>query len=54
MRVVRLEVLTPSRLSPGQRELYDEIAGGARAAGPQLFALTDGAGGLIGPLNAML
>jgi 4-carboxymuconolactone decarboxylase len=54
MRVTRLELLTPSRLSPGQRELYDEIAGGPRAAGPQLFALTDGAGALNGPFNAML
>jgi 4-carboxymuconolactone decarboxylase len=54
MRVARLEVLTPSKLSPGQRALYDEIAGGPRAAGPQLFALTDGAGGLTGPFNAML
>ena len=52
--MARLEVLTPSRLSPGQRELYDEIAGGPRAAGPQLFALTDDAGGLNGPFNAML
>jgi 4-carboxymuconolactone decarboxylase len=52
--MTRLEVLTPSRLSPEQRGLYDEIAGGPRALGPQLFALTDGAGGLNGPFNAML
>lgn len=50
----RLPVLRPDELSPEQRELYAEINSGRRAANPQLFALTDEAGGLTGPFNAML
>jgi 4-carboxymuconolactone decarboxylase len=50
----RLPMLRPADLSDDQRELYDEIAGGPRAAGPQLFALTAPDGGLNGPFNAML
>jgi 4-carboxymuconolactone decarboxylase len=50
----RLPVLTPDRLDAPARALYDSITTGPRAAGPQLFALTDAAGGLTGPFNAML
>jgi 4-carboxymuconolactone decarboxylase len=50
----RLPVLRPDELSPEQRALYAEINSGRRAANPQLFALTDEAGGLTGPFNAML
>jgi AhpD family alkylhydroperoxidase len=49
-----LHRFTPDELDPAQRELYDAIAGGPRAAGPQLFALTDADGRLNGPFNAML
>ena len=44
--------LIPEELTADQRRLYDVIAGGARASGP--FALTDAAGALNGPFNAML
>jgi 4-carboxymuconolactone decarboxylase len=50
----RLAVLRPDELSEEQRQLYAEIAGGPRASGLQLFALTDADGGLNGPFNAML
>jgi 4-carboxymuconolactone decarboxylase len=50
----RLGKLAVTELDAGQRELYDAIAGGPRSQGPQLFALTDEAGGLEGPFNAML
>jgi 4-carboxymuconolactone decarboxylase len=50
----RLPKPTPDDLDPAQRELYDEITGGPRAAGPQRFALTDDTGALNGPFNAML
>ena len=46
--------LRPSELTPAQAELYARIAGGPRAAGPQLFALTDSEGRLNGPFDAML
>lgn len=52
--VTRLPILAPADLDDQQRALYDAIAGGPRAAGPRLFALTDEAGGLNGPFNAML
>jgi 4-carboxymuconolactone decarboxylase len=47
-------MLAPADLDDQQRALYDAIAGGPRAAGPRLFALTDAAGRLNGPFNAML
>lgn len=50
----RLAKLSPAELDEPQRALYDAIASGPRARGPQLFALTDDAGGLEGPFNAML
>jgi 4-carboxymuconolactone decarboxylase len=52
--MTRLPHPTPDRLDPAQRALYDEITGGPRAAGPQRFPLTDDAGRLTGPFNAML
>ncbi|MFH8462801.1 carboxymuconolactone decarboxylase family protein [Streptomyces sp. NPDC017991] len=50
----RLPLLHPDSLSPAQRLLYEEITGGPRSDGPQLFALTDTEGRLNGPFNAML
>ncbi|PSM44989.1 carboxymuconolactone decarboxylase [Streptomyces dioscori] len=50
----RLPLLHPDSLSPAQRLLYDEITGGPRSGGPQLFALTDTEGRFNGPFNAML
>ena len=52
--MTRLPVVKPDDLDGARRELYDRIAGGPRASGPQLFALTDVDGGLHGPFNAML
>lgn len=51
MRVPRL---TPDELDAAQRALYDTIAGGPRAAGPQAFPLTEADGSLRGPFNAFL
>lgn len=50
----RIPKLRPEELDDTQREVYEEIAGGPRATGPRLFALTDTEGGLEGPFNAML
>jgi 4-carboxymuconolactone decarboxylase len=50
----RIEKLVPAGLDEDQRALYDAIAGGPRAQGPQLFRLTDADGGLEGPFNAFL
>jgi 4-carboxymuconolactone decarboxylase len=50
----RLNKIPPAELTADQQALYDSIAGGPRAQGRQLFALTDAAGGLEGPFNAML
>lgn len=50
----RIAKLTPARLTADQRVVYDAIAGGPRAQGPQLFRLTDEDGGLEGPFNAFL
>ncbi|GAA4093527.1 carboxymuconolactone decarboxylase family protein [Actinomadura miaoliensis] len=50
----RLRRLRPDELDADQRALYDEIVSGPRGKGPRLFALTDDAGGLEGPFNAML
>jgi len=51
---MRLPNPTPAELDPERRALYDEIAGGPRAAGPQLFELVDGEGRLNGPFGVML
>lgn len=50
----RIPPLPPSVLEPDQRQLYDEIATGPRAQGPQHFPLTDDDGALRGPFNAFL
>jgi 4-carboxymuconolactone decarboxylase len=50
----RIPKLAPDGLDGGQRALYDAIAGGRRAQGPQLFRLTDADGCLEGPFNAFL
>ncbi|MGP3964262.1 carboxymuconolactone decarboxylase family protein [Nonomuraea sp. 3N208] len=53
-RKARLPGLLPEDLNEEQAEVYRAIAGGPRAAGPQVFALTDAQGRLRGPFNAML
>jgi 4-carboxymuconolactone decarboxylase len=50
----RIPKLEPSALDDDQRLLYDAIAGGRRAQGPQLFRLADPRGRLEGPFNAFL
>ena len=50
----RIGKFEPSGLDAEQRSLYDAIAGGRRAQGPQLFRLADAAGRLEGPFNAFL
>ena len=50
----RLPWLAPNELDASARALYDRIAGGPRAQGPQAFALADENGRLHGPFNAML
>jgi 4-carboxymuconolactone decarboxylase len=50
----RLPLLDPADLTSAQAAVYQAIAGGPRAAGPQLFALADSRGRLNGPFNAML
>jgi 4-carboxymuconolactone decarboxylase len=50
----RIGKLPVAGLDAEQRALYDAITGGPRSAGPALFALTDAAGRLEGPFNAML
>ncbi|WP_062385531.1 hypothetical protein [Demequina iriomotensis] len=50
----RLPGLRPESLDAAQAQLYQAIAGGPRASGPQHFALTRADGSLRGPFNAML
>jgi 4-carboxymuconolactone decarboxylase len=50
----RLARLAPAGLTEAQRQVYDEVAGGRRAQGPQLFRLVDDDGALEGPFNAFL
>lgn len=50
----RIEKLHPDTLNEAQMAIYDGIVGGKRAAGPQLFNLTDEQGRLNGPFNALL
>ncbi|RCV48540.1 carboxymuconolactone decarboxylase family protein [Marinitenerispora sediminis] len=50
----RIPRLRPEQLDERQRAVYADIAGGPRAAGPQLFRLTGDDGALEGPFNAML
>ena len=54
MTGARIPKLEPSALDDDQRSLYDAIAGGRRAQGPQLFRLADAQGRLEGPFNAFL
>ena len=54
MTGTRIPKLEPSALDDDQRSLYDAIAGGRRAQGPQLFRLADSQGRLEGPFNAFL
>jgi alkylhydroperoxidase family enzyme len=54
MKHGRLPWYLPDELDTDGRALYDRIAGGPRAKGPQAFPLTDDAGRLNGPFNAML
>jgi alkylhydroperoxidase family enzyme len=54
MKHGRLPWLEPEALSDEQRVLYDVIVGGPRGQGPRAFPLTDEAGRLNGPFNAML
>lgn len=51
---MRLKRLMPGELDAEQREVYDEIAGGERSKGRQLFPLVDDDGSLTGPFAAML
>ncbi|WP_018656579.1 carboxymuconolactone decarboxylase family protein [Actinomadura flavalba] len=53
-RAGRLPALPPGLLSDEQREVYDAVTGGPRAAGSPAFPLTDAEGRLHGPFNAML
>jgi len=50
----RIPPLLPHSLTPAQADLYESIAGGARAQGRQYFALTNDDGSLTGPFNALL
>jgi 4-carboxymuconolactone decarboxylase len=50
----RLAWFKPHELDAGARDLYDRIAGGPRAQGPQAFELADEHGRLHGPFNALL
>jgi len=52
--VTRIPKLPPDDLDDAQRAVYDSIARGRRAEGPQLFRLVDERGGLEGPFNALL
>jgi 4-carboxymuconolactone decarboxylase len=51
---MRLSNPTPEELDAERRALYDEIVGGPRASGPQLFELADEQGRLNGPFGIML
>ncbi|UQX87402.1 carboxymuconolactone decarboxylase family protein [Jatrophihabitans telluris] len=50
----RIPKLVPGALAEDQRAVYEAIAGGRRAQGPQLFRLRDDDGALEGPFNAFL
>lgn len=50
----RLGKLHPDELTDEQRRVYEDIAGGRRAQGPQLFQLVDRQRRLEGPFNAFL
>jgi 4-carboxymuconolactone decarboxylase len=50
----RLPPLLPPDLDADQRVVYDAVAGGRRAQGPQAFPLAGPDGALRGPFNAFL
>ena len=50
----RIPKYAPASLDEAQRSLYDAIAGGRRAQGPQVFRIVDDEGQLEGPFNAFL
>jgi len=52
--MARIPDRAPASLDDDRRALYEAIAGGPRAAGPQHFPLTRVDGSLRGPFNAML
>ncbi|WP_073260973.1 carboxymuconolactone decarboxylase family protein [Cryptosporangium aurantiacum] len=52
--MTRLPRFSPDDLDDAQRAVYGAVTGGRRASGPQAFPLTDDAGALRGPFNAML
>lgn len=54
MKRGRLDWYEPHELDGDARQLYDRITGGPRARGPQALPLTDDAGRLEGPFNALL
>ncbi|MBY8863366.1 carboxymuconolactone decarboxylase family protein [Nocardia sp. CA2R105] len=54
MTTERLRRLTPEDLDDAQRAVYDLIAGGDRAKGPQHFPLLAEDGSLNGPFGVML
>jgi 4-carboxymuconolactone decarboxylase len=50
----RLSKFSPADLDDDQRAVYDAVARGRRAEGPQAFRLVDQDGRLEGPFNAFL
>ena len=50
----RLPLLREDQLDEAQRAIYDGIAKGPRASGPQRFRLRHDDGSLTGPFNALL
>lgn len=50
----RLPVLSPEHLSPGQKRLYDAIAGDKRRQQTRRFRMLNEDGTLTGPFNALL
>jgi 4-carboxymuconolactone decarboxylase len=52
VRMTRLSYVEPARLTPEQKDLYDSIASGPRAA--KRKSLVDSDGHLTGPFNAFL
>jgi 4-carboxymuconolactone decarboxylase len=51
---MRLAVLSSDEMTAEQVDLYREILAGPRGQGPRAVQLSNGAGGLAGPFNAML
>jgi 4-carboxymuconolactone decarboxylase len=51
---MRLTPLSSDEMTPDQVSLYRRILNGPRGQGPRAVLLSNGAGGLAGPFNAML